>query len=104
VAPATLDVAKLKKIGRGTPITLPRTPTLASRLNGGYKVGVIDSTTYEEANSQMPNWIRQRSAGSRIYADLPGAQPPSVKSLKAIGLAKWLSYAFLIGGTPVNSC
>jgi len=25
-----------------------------------YRVGVVNSTTYEEANSQVGNWIRQR--------------------------------------------
>jgi len=27
------------------------------------KVGVINSTTYEEANNNVANWIRQRSNG-----------------------------------------
>ena len=26
----------------------------------GYRCGILDSTTYEEANTQLPNWMRQR--------------------------------------------
>jgi cellulose synthase/poly-beta-1,6-N-acetylglucosamine synthase-like glycosyltransferase len=33
----------------------------------GYLTGVVDSTTYEEANSQVHNWIRQRSRWFKGY-------------------------------------
>jgi cellulose synthase/poly-beta-1,6-N-acetylglucosamine synthase-like glycosyltransferase/glycosyltransferase involved in cell wall biosynthesis len=33
----------------------------------GYKTAVMDSTTYEEANSQVGNWIRQRSRWIKGY-------------------------------------
>lgn len=33
----------------------------------GYKTAIIDSVTYEEANSQVKNWIRQRSRWIKGY-------------------------------------
>lgn len=33
----------------------------------GYKTAIIDSTTYEEANSNVKNWIRQRSRWIKGY-------------------------------------
>ena len=33
----------------------------------GYRTAMIDSTTLEEANSQVPNWIRQRSRWNKGY-------------------------------------
>jgi cellulose synthase/poly-beta-1,6-N-acetylglucosamine synthase-like glycosyltransferase/glycosyltransferase involved in cell wall biosynthesis/O-antigen/teichoic acid export membrane protein len=41
---------------------------LGARLfKAGYKTAVIDSTTYEEANSNLRNWIRQRSRWIKGY-------------------------------------
>lgn len=36
-------------------------------FKAGYKTAIIDSTTYEEANSQIGNWIRQRSRWIKGY-------------------------------------
>lgn len=33
----------------------------------GYRVGVVNSTTFEEANNHVPNWIRQRSRWIKGY-------------------------------------
>ena len=33
----------------------------------GYTVGVINSTTYEEANGVLPSWIKQRSRWIKGY-------------------------------------
>ena len=41
---------------------------LGARLfNSGYNTAVIDSTTMEEANSNVPNWVRQRSRWIKGY-------------------------------------
>src|SRR3990167_4361137 len=41
---------------------------LGSRLfKSGYTTAIIDSTTYEEANSHLGNWIRQRSRWIKGY-------------------------------------
>lgn len=69
----------------------------------GYKVGVIYSTTYEEANSQLGNWLRQRSRWVKGYMQtfLVHNRHP-LKALRIIGLKQWFGYNLLIGGTPVN--
>ncbi len=42
------------------------TSACASRRKG-YRVGVVNSTTFEEANVSIPNWIRQRSRWIKGY-------------------------------------
>ena len=36
-------------------------------FKAGYKTAIIDSTTYEEANSELGNWVRQRSRWIKGY-------------------------------------
>jgi cellulose synthase/poly-beta-1,6-N-acetylglucosamine synthase-like glycosyltransferase len=36
-------------------------------FKAGYKTAIIDSTTFEEANSQLGNWLRQRSRWIKGY-------------------------------------
>ncbi|MEN9279155.1 MAG: glycosyltransferase, partial [Thermostichus sp. DG_1_5_bins_95] len=69
----------------------------------GYTVGVINSTTYEEANCALKNWIRQRSRWIKGYMQtwLVHNRRP-LKSLRKLGLKNWLSYQFFIGGTVLT--
>jgi glycosyltransferase XagB len=97
-------VAKLKEIGAWDPYNVTEDADLGIRASmHGYKIGVIDSTTYEEANAQFGNWIRQRSRWVKGYMQtfLVHNRHP-LKSLRVLGIVRWLSYTFLIGGTPVN--
>ncbi len=66
----------------------------------GYTVGVINSTTYEEANCALKNWIRQRSRWIKGYMQtwLVHNRNP-LRSLRKLGLKNWLSYQFFIGGS-----
>ncbi|MFS8838721.1 glycosyltransferase family 2 protein [Synechococcus sp. R6-5] len=66
----------------------------------GYTVGVINSTTYEEANCAVKNWIRQRSRWIKGYMQtwLVHNRNP-LRSLRKLGLKNWLSYQFFIGGS-----
>jgi cellulose synthase/poly-beta-1,6-N-acetylglucosamine synthase-like glycosyltransferase len=98
------DVQKLKQIGAWDPFNVTEDADLGIRASArGYKVGVIDSTTYEEANSRLRNWIRQRSRWVKGYIQtlLVHNRHP-IKAIKAIGFWPWLSYNLLIGGTPVT--
>ena len=98
------DVEKLKHIGAWDPFNVTEDADLGIRASmEGYKVGVIDSTTYEEANSRLPNWIKQRSRWVKGYMQtfLVHSRHP-LKSIKAMGFWRWLGYAWLIGGTPIN--
>lgn len=98
------DVQKLKQIGGWDPFNVTEDADLGLRASmEGYKVGVIYSTTYEEANSKLGNWLRQRSRWVKGYMQtfLVHNRHP-LKALRIIGLKQWFGYNLLIGGTPVN--
>jgi len=96
------DVEKLREIGAWDPFNTTEDADLGVRAFGrGYKVGVINSTTYEEANARVKNWIRQRSRWIKGYMQtfLVHARNP-IKLYKAVGFRGLLAFYFLIGGTP----
>ena len=58
----------LKEIGGWDPFNVTEDCDLGIRLHKmGYKTQVLDSTTWEEANSRLFNWIRQRSRWVKGY-------------------------------------
>ena len=93
---------KLFELGGWDPYNTTEDADLGMRayLNG-YKIGVIDSTTYEEANSKLGNWIRQRSRWIKGYMQtwLVYMREP-LKLIKNAGLKGFLSFNMLVGGTP----
>ena len=68
----------------------------------GYRVGVVDSTTYEEASCRVGQWIRQRSRWIKGYM-----QTLLVHTRRPLHLARtagplgFLGFVFFIGGTVV---
>lgn len=59
---------KLRELGAWDPFNVTEDADLGIRLHReGYRTAMIDSTTLEEANSQIPNWIRQRSRWIKGY-------------------------------------
>ncbi|HPF17040.1 MAG TPA: glycosyltransferase [Thermotogota bacterium] len=96
-------VDKLREIGGWDPFNTTEDADLGIRASAeSYRVGIIRSTTYEEANPQVWNWIRQRSRWVKGYMQttLVYNRHP-VKMIKVLGLKKWLSFQFFIGGTPL---
>jgi cellulose synthase/poly-beta-1,6-N-acetylglucosamine synthase-like glycosyltransferase len=69
----------------------------------GYKIAVLNSTTYEEANNEPFNWIRQRSRWIKGYMQsyLVHMRNP-YKLYKKIGLKGFLGFSFFIGATPLT--
>lgn len=60
--------AKLRELGAWDPFNVTEDADLGIRLHReGYRTAMIDSTTLEEANSNVPNWIRQRSRWNKGY-------------------------------------
>lgn len=58
----------LRELGAWDPFNVTEDADLGIRLHReGYRTAMIDSTTLEEANSQVPNWIRQRSRWIKGY-------------------------------------
>lgn len=66
----------------------------------GYKVGVLDSTTFEEANKAPGNWIRQRSRWIKGYMQtwLVHMRHP-VELIRTIGWKGFMGFQLFIGGT-----
>ena len=58
----------LRELGAWDPFNVTEDADLGIRLHReGYRTAMIDSTTLEEANSQVPNWIRQRTRWNKGY-------------------------------------
>jgi len=91
----------LMKLGAWDPFNVTEDADLGIRAAmNGYTVGVIHSTTYEEANNAYRNWLRQRSRWIKGYMQtwLVHNRNP-LRLLRGVGLRDWLSYNFFIGGT-----
>lgn len=94
----------LRELGGWDPYNVTEDADLGIRASAlGYRVGVVDSTTMEEATSHMGIFIGQRSRWIKGYMQtaLVHARQPS-RLIRRIGLKRFLSFALLIGGTPLT--
>jgi cellulose synthase/poly-beta-1,6-N-acetylglucosamine synthase-like glycosyltransferase len=68
----------------------------------GYRTGVLDSITWEEANSDPINWIRQRSRWYKGYLQscLVALRRPA-QTIRVIGVRGTLAMTLLLAGTPL---
>jgi cellulose synthase/poly-beta-1,6-N-acetylglucosamine synthase-like glycosyltransferase len=92
----------LRQLGGWDPFNVTEDADLGIRASAlGYTVGVVNSTTYEEANRNRHNWVRQRSRWIKGYMQtlLVHLRHP-VALVKTAGLRQSLAFALLIGGTP----
>lgn len=97
------NTENLRKIGGWDAFNTTEDADLGMRaVANDMNVGVINSTTFEEANSQYWNWIRQRSRWIKGYMQtaLVYNRHPW-KLLKTLGLKNWLSFQLIITGTPL---
>jgi glycosyltransferase XagB len=96
--------AALIELGGWDPYNVTEDADLGIRASAmGYRVGVVNSTTLEEANTSIPNFIRQRSRWIKGYmqTSLVHARRP-VSLIRKIGLRRFASFALLIAGTPIT--
>ncbi len=94
---------RLRELGNWDPFNVTEDADLGIRAAmHGYRVGTINSTTFEEANNAVWNWIRQRSRWIKGYMQtmLVHARHP-IELLRRVGLKQALGFALLIGGTPL---
>jgi glycosyltransferase XagB len=99
------DLEKLREIGAWDPFNVTEDADLGLRFAAlGYHVGVINSVTYEEANSQLGNWIRQRSRWIKGYIQtwLVNMRHP-VALFKRVGLGGFCSLQLFVGGSIVSA-
>lgn len=96
--------AALRELGGWDPYNVTEDADLGIRASAlGYRVGVVDSTTMEEATSRIGIFIGQRSRWIKGYMQtaLVHARRP-VRLLRNIGWRRFGAFALLIGGTPIT--
>jgi glycosyltransferase XagB len=92
---------RLLELGAWDPFNVTEDADLGIRLHKhGYSTSIIDSTTLEEANSDLKNWINQRSRWIKGYIQtwLVHMRNP-FKLLKDVGLKSFISFNLVVGGT-----
>ncbi len=93
----------LRTIGAWDPFNVTEDADLGIRLNkAGYRTAVMDSITYEEANSEFVNWIRQRSRWIKGYLQtwLVHMRHP-IQLRKQLGRRGFWGFQLAILGTPL---
>ena len=92
----------LKEVGGWDPFNVTEDADLGVRLyKYRYKTAVLDSRTWEEANSKLGNWIRQRSRWIKGYMQtfFVHMRDP-IALFKELGLKGTIGYIAMIFGTP----
>jgi len=92
---------RLVEVGGWDPYNVTEDADLGVRLHqAGYRTTMMDSTTYEEANVAVGNWVRQRSRWIKGYIQtwLVYMRNPA-RLLKNVGFKGFMSFQLLIGGT-----
>jgi cellulose synthase/poly-beta-1,6-N-acetylglucosamine synthase-like glycosyltransferase len=93
----------LIEIGAWDPFNVTEDADLGLRLHkDGYKTAMLDSTTLEEANSALGNWVRQRSRWVKGYLQtyLVHMRHP-LRLVRELGFGAFLSFQFVVGGTII---
>jgi cellulose synthase/poly-beta-1,6-N-acetylglucosamine synthase-like glycosyltransferase len=94
----------LRELGGWDPYNVTEDADLGIRASAlGYRVGVVDSTTMEEATSRVGVFIGQRSRWIKGYMQtaLVHARRPGHLIAK-IGLRRFGAFTLLIAGTPLT--
>jgi glycosyltransferase XagB len=94
----------LKELGGWDPFNVTEDADLGIRASAqGYRVGVVNSTTFEEANNNTWNWIRQRSRWIKGYIQtvLVHLRHP-LDLVRQTGWRQAFGFMVLIGGTPAT--
>jgi len=96
-------VRTLRALDAWDPFNVTEDADLGLRLaRAGFRTSIVDSTTYEEANSRTGNWIRQRSRWTKGYVQtwLVHMRHP-VALWRELGARNWLAFQLVVGGTPL---
>lgn len=95
----------LRRLGAWDPFNVTEDADLGIRLARlGYRVGVLDSVTLEEANSDFINWVKQRSRWYKGYLVtwLVHMRSP-LETLRQLGWRGLLCVNLFVAGTPVTA-
>ena len=92
--------AALRAVGAWDPFNVTEDADLGLRLSRhGYETGTLDSLTYEEANTRLPNWMRQRARWLKGFLAtwLVHMRDP-IRLMRELGPAGfWIAQAMTIG-------
>jgi cellulose synthase/poly-beta-1,6-N-acetylglucosamine synthase-like glycosyltransferase len=95
----------LIKLGGWDPFNVTEDADLGLRISKhGYRVELLDSTTFEEANCRTSNWIRQRSRWLKGYLQtwLVHMRSPG-KIIKTTGLRGFLAVQLFVAGNVFSA-
>ncbi len=90
----------LRKIGGWDPYIGTEDAEIGVRLyRNGYRVEATRSTTYEEANTELVNWFKQRTRWNKGYMQtyLVNMRDP-INMMKQIGPWRFLNFQCFVGG------
>ncbi len=95
----------LRRLGGWDPYNVTEDADLGIWLSRqGYRVGLVDSVTWEEANSNVANWLRQRSRWLKGYMQTWFVHMRSPRDLlRELGLGRFLAFQVVVGGTWLTS-
>lgn len=94
----------LRKLHSWDPFNVTEDADLGVRLTQkGYRVAVCNSTTFEEANVSIPNWIRQRSRWIKGYMQTYLVHMRHPWHLyRSVGAGGFWGFQFFVGGTMLS--
>ncbi len=95
----------LREVDAWDPFNVTEDADLGVRITQlGYRVGVVNSTTFEEANNHIGNWVRQRSRWIKGYMQtyLVHMRKPAA-FYRSVGRVGFWGFQFFVGGTVVNA-
>jgi glycosyltransferase XagB len=97
-------IAVLRELRAWDPFNVTEDADLGIRMTQkGYRVGIVDSTTFEEASHEAATWVKQRSRWIKGYLQtlLVHTRRP-LHLIRTTGLLGFIGFIFFIGGTALS--
>jgi cellulose synthase/poly-beta-1,6-N-acetylglucosamine synthase-like glycosyltransferase len=93
----------LQAMGAWDPFNVTEDADLGIRMSReGYSIRVLESNTYEEANSDFVNWMKQRSRWLKGYLQTFAVHLRQPRELKQeLGWKGLGHFVMFVGGTPI---
>ena len=98
-------ITALRKVGSWDPFNVTEDADLGVRLHrAGYRTLIVDSVTWEEANSDFVNWTKQRSRwGKGYFVTWAVNMRHPVQLWRDLGWRAWMSVQLTLAGTYVTA-
>jgi glycosyltransferase XagB len=93
----------IEAVGGWDPYNVTEDADLGVRLHrAGFRTAILDSITYEEANSDFVNWVRQRTRWYKGYLQtwLVHMRQP-LRLWREVGTAGFVGFNIVVGATPI---